>query len=67
VGIWVMASLVAFMTTPSPTGFGLFTLTGASGFDAFLVAFALQLAASKWLKKEPLQELQPMNQRRNIQ
>jgi cytosine permease len=47
--IWVIASLMAFTTTPSPNGFGLFSLTGASGFDAFLVAFGLQLLASKFL------------------
>ncbi len=39
---WVVASAVAFMTTPSPTGFGLFSLTGAAGIDAFLVAFIIQ-------------------------
>lgn len=39
---WILASIVAFMTTPAPTGFGLFTLTGASGVDAFLFAFTLQ-------------------------
>lgn len=50
VSIWVIASLVAFATTPAPNGFGLFTLTGASGFDAFLVAFAVQLVASKVLQ-----------------
>ncbi len=44
--IWLVASLLAFITTPSPNGFGLFSLTGASGFDAFLVAFALQVMAS---------------------
>lgn len=47
VAIWVVATLIAFMTTPAPNGFGLFTLTGASGFDAFLIAFALQLIVSK--------------------
>ncbi|MDI4707234.1 hypothetical protein MKZ48_22000, partial [Pseudoalteromonas shioyasakiensis] len=40
---WLIASVVAFMTTPSPTGFGLFTITGASGIDAFLVAFIIQI------------------------
>lgn len=50
VTIWIIASLVAFATTPAPNGFGLFTLTGASGFDAFLVAFAVQLAVSKVLQ-----------------
>jgi cytosine permease len=47
IGIWVIASLVAFLTTPAPNGFGVFTLTGASGFDAFIVAFILQIFASK--------------------
>ena len=50
VTIWIIASFVAFATTPAPNGFGLFTLTGASGFDAFLVAFAVQLVASKVLQ-----------------
>jgi len=49
ISIWVLASLMAFTTTPAPNGFGLFTLTGASGFDAFLVAFSLQLLVSKFL------------------
>ncbi|WP_373893732.1 cytosine permease [Virgibacillus sp. CBA3643] len=40
---WVIASSIAFMTTPAPTGFGLFTITGASGFDAFLAAFIIQV------------------------
>ncbi|TCP20783.1 cytosine permease [Scopulibacillus darangshiensis] len=40
---WAVASALAFMTTPSPTGFGLFTITGASGFDAFIAAFIIQL------------------------
>ncbi|GKV66164.1 MULTISPECIES: purine-cytosine permease family protein [Sporosarcina] len=47
--IWGLATLVAFTTSPAPNGFGLFTLTGASGFDAFLVAFVLQLVATKLL------------------
>ncbi|GAA0469405.1 cytosine permease [Alkalibacillus silvisoli] len=49
VAVWVVASLVAFMTTPQPGGFGLFTITGASGFDAFLVAFVLQAVVTKIL------------------
>lgn len=40
---WFVATVIAFLTTPSPTGFGLFTITGASGIDAFLVAFIIQL------------------------
>ncbi|WP_407270421.1 cytosine permease [Radiobacillus sp. PE A8.2] len=47
ISVWVIAALVAFMTTPAPNGFGLFTLTGASGFDAFLVALVLQFVVSK--------------------
>ena len=39
------------MTTPAPNGFGLFTLTGASGFDAFLIAFVLQLIISKVMQQ----------------
>lgn len=66
VTIWASASLVAFMTTPAPTGFGFFTLTGASGFDAFLVAFALQAVASKVLQNNKQPDL-ILNQRGNIQ
>lgn len=50
--IWISATFVAFMTTPAPNGFGFFTLTGASGFDAFLVAFILQLAFSQITKQQ---------------
>lgn len=45
--IWVVAVLVALMTTEVPSGFGWFTLTGASGFDAFLIAFILQIIVGK--------------------
>ncbi|MDQ0160445.1 cytosine permease [Alkalibacillus salilacus] len=48
VSVWAVAAFFAFLTTPQPNGFGLFTLTGASGFDAFLVAFILQLAVTKF-------------------
>jgi cytosine permease len=64
--IWGIASLVAFATAPSPNGFGLFTLTGASGFDAFLVAFVLQLIASKVLKNKQQSYVQVENQGRKI-
>lgn len=66
IAIWMIATLVAFATTPSPTGFGLFTLTGASGFDAFLVAFVLQLIASKVQKNKELGSAQLENQGRKI-
>ncbi|WP_201716704.1 cytosine permease, partial [Rossellomorea arthrocnemi] len=55
--VWIVASLVAFMTTPAPNGFGLFVITGASGFDAFLVALLLQGIVSKVIQvraSEPL-------------
>lgn len=52
IAIWGIASFVAFSTTPSPNGFGWFTLTSASGFDAFLVAFFLQFIVSKTLNKK---------------
>lgn len=45
--VWIAASLVAFMTTPAPNGFGWFSITGASGFDAFLAALVLQGVISK--------------------
>jgi cytosine permease len=45
--VWIAASLIAFMTTPAPNGFGLFVITGASGFDAFLAALLLQGVVSK--------------------
>ncbi|MEC5423151.1 cytosine permease [Virgibacillus sp. C22-A2] len=50
IGVWVIAALLAFMTMPAPNGFGLFTLTGASGFDAFIAAFVLQLILAKLAK-----------------
>ncbi|MHA6258837.1 purine-cytosine permease family protein [Sporosarcina sp. CAU 1771] len=65
VSIWIIATLVAFMTTPAPTGFGLFSLTGASGFDAFLVAFVLQLIASKLMQKSN-EQLLVANKGRNF-
>lgn len=46
--VWIIAALLAFCTTPSPTGFGFFTLTGASSFDAFIIAFLLQSIVSKF-------------------
>ncbi|GGA90286.1 purine-cytosine permease family protein [Ornithinibacillus halotolerans] len=49
---WVVATIIAFMTTPSPTGFGLFSITGSSGIDAFLVAFILQLVIGYFLKNK---------------
>lgn len=49
---WIVASALAFMTTPSPTGFGLFTITGASGFDAFLLAFVIQIGIGLLEKKK---------------
>ena len=39
---WIGGSLVAFCTTPPPTGFGLFTLTTVPAVDAFIVAVVLQ-------------------------
>lgn len=64
--IWVLSALIAFMTTPAPTGFGLFNLTGASGFDAFLIAFGLQLIVSKAFQ-ESKQPALVAKQGRNIQ
>jgi cytosine permease len=55
---------VAFFTTPSPNGFGLLSLTGASGFDAFLVAFVLQLIASSIQKNKENKENNGKTQRR---
>ncbi|WP_318617301.1 cytosine permease [Sporosarcina sp. YIM B06819] len=65
ISIWVVATLIAFMTTPSPNGFGLFTLTGASGFDAFIVAFVLQLIAGKVMQSAN-EQLIAAPQRRKI-
>lgn len=45
--IWGGAAIIAFMTTPSPTGFGLFSLTGAAGIDAFIIAFVAQFITEK--------------------
>lgn len=57
VSVWIIAALVAFMTTPAPTGFGLFSLTGAAGFDAFLVAFVLQLICVKLFRTKTTTKL----------
>ena len=65
ISIWVLASLVAFMTTPAPNGFGLFTLTGCVWFDAFLVAFVLQLIASKVMQSSN-EKLILASQRRKV-
>ncbi|GAB3063950.1 purine-cytosine permease family protein [Salinicoccus sesuvii] len=50
--IWAIAIFIAFATTDAPLGFGWFTLTNAPAIDAFVVAFVLQMAASKWLMAE---------------
>ncbi len=47
---WAVSSLVAFMTTAAPLGFGLLHLTGASGLDSFVVAFVIQIGLNKALK-----------------
>ncbi|CDQ41646.1 MULTISPECIES: purine-cytosine permease family protein [Virgibacillus] len=49
-GVWFISSFFAFMTTPAPTGFGLLSLTGAPGLDAFLIAFLLQLILGRLFK-----------------
>ncbi|GGJ98212.1 cytosine permease [Lentibacillus kapialis] len=51
---WFIASIVAFITTPNPTGFGLFTITGAPGIDSFLAAFIIQLIIGFKYKNETL-------------
>jgi cytosine permease len=55
--VWIVSTLFAFMTTPAPTGFGLFHLTGASGLDAFIVAFGLQIAVSIFSKNKQTQHI----------
>lgn len=57
IGVWVVASFAAFATTPAPTGFGWFTLTGASGIDAFLIALVLQGIVSKVMQPKALPAL----------
>ncbi|UTR11946.1 cytosine permease [Evansella sp. LMS18] len=49
--VWVIASLFAFMTTPAPNGFGIFSFTNAPGLDAFIVAFGLQIILVKAFDK----------------
>lgn len=44
---WIVSAFIAFCTTPSPNGFGLFTLTNAPALDAFLIAFVMQFALVK--------------------
>ncbi|ALX47818.1 purine-cytosine permease family protein [Lentibacillus amyloliquefaciens] len=51
---WFAAAMLAFMTTPSPTGFGLFTITGAPGIDSFLAAFIIQLIIGFMYKNKEL-------------
>ncbi|MBU5465583.1 cytosine permease [Virgibacillus sp. MSJ-26] len=49
---WCVATVLAFMTTPRPTGFGLFTITGSASIDAFLAAFIMQLIVGFFLKSK---------------
>ncbi|TVT28928.1 cytosine permease [Salinicoccus cyprini] len=49
IGIWAIAIFLAFATSAPPLGFAWFTLTNAPAIDAFIVAFILQIGASKWL------------------
>ncbi len=48
---WVAGSIVAFCTTPPPTGFGLFTLTTVSAVDAFIVAVVVQAVLTALYRK----------------
>lgn len=60
IGIWLIATVFAFMTTPAPSGFGLFSVTGSSAIDAFLIAFIIQLtvgALQKYGQKELKEEI----------
>ncbi|KAF1299533.1 cytosine permease [Enterococcus sp. JM4C] len=47
---WVVGSLVAFMTSQPPAGFGLFTLTNVSALDGIIVAAACYLILTKLTK-----------------
>lgn len=49
---WIVASFIAFSTTPAPNGFGLFSLTQTPALDAFLVAFGLQFVLVKVMEKK---------------
>ncbi|MCR1899736.1 cytosine permease [Irregularibacter muris] len=54
---WGISSAVAFLTTAPPTGMGIFTITGASGLDSFVVAFVIQIGINKfWHKNSILEE-----------
>ncbi|ASK63932.1 cytosine permease [Virgibacillus phasianinus] len=53
---WGVASCIAFMTSPSPTGFGLFSITGVSGLDAFLIAFFIQISICALQRKSTNKE-----------
>jgi len=57
IGVWIIASLGAFATTPAPTGFGWFSITGASAFDAFLIALVLQAIVSKVMQSKEIPAL----------
>ncbi|WP_010531806.1 purine-cytosine permease family protein [Lentibacillus jeotgali] len=52
--IWFVAAMLAFITTPSPTGFGLFSITGAPAIDSFLAAFIIQLVIGFMNKNKQL-------------
>lgn len=44
---WILASLVSFMTSPVPSGLGLFEVTTIPALDGFLAALILQVIIGK--------------------
>ncbi|HLR01768.1 MAG TPA: cytosine permease [Virgibacillus sp.] len=44
---WVLASLISFMTSPVPSGLGLFEITTIPALDGFLAALVLQVIIGK--------------------
>ena len=51
VASWIVASAVAFATTPAPGGFGWFTLTTVPALDGFLVATVIQIGTGLFARR----------------
>ncbi|OPA80633.1 cytosine permease [Paenibacillus selenitireducens] len=52
--VWAAATFFAYMTTPSPDGFGLFQMTRVPALDAFIFAFIVQWMVGKMMNKKGL-------------
>lgn len=47
---WIISSIIAYMSSPKPSGAGILTLTGTAGLDAFIAALIIQVILNKTLK-----------------